>query len=244
MYRSSRLAKFAAALVAAFALAGAGCVVKKKDDDDDDDETVSADAGSSGGSGGIGNFSGGNTGGSEDAGSYDDGGSGTTTGSKTCEEIANCIANCPDGDESCFTTCYESGTAEAQRAFDSYAQCYQANECSDASCACQYCEAEMQACTPKACGGGGGSSDNDGSSCAVNSSMSCSELIDCTACCDSTADPETCYQDTCAANATQTAVDQYNALVECGNQNGCFEKDDGGDCLANNCEEEVRACNG
>lgn len=236
----------ALALFALCSFTVAGCVVRSPDDGDDDHRRdYSADAGTSGGSsesggaGGLGGIGGGSDD-SEDAGSFGDTG-GTTTGSKSCRWLIDCTADCPADDDTCIENCLEQGTREAQETFRRATVCFSENDCDGAECACRNCKTEFQQCEPRSCTGGGSDSDGDSTSnnsCAANNSMSCSELIDCVVCCES----ESCVQDTCAANSTQTAIERYKALNECSERNNCPSASDTEQCLSENCSSELRAC--
>jgi hypothetical protein len=47
------------------------------------------------------------------------------TGTMTCAQIAQCFGNCGDGDETCFQSCFDKGSATAQQQLDALDACYE-----------------------------------------------------------------------------------------------------------------------
>jgi len=76
-------------------------------------------------------------------------------GNATCEEVQDCYGACPDGDQDCINTCYETGTQNAQTALNDMGQCFNQfcpNLSGDAFLTCVYdnCGTQIDTCFPPA----------------------------------------------------------------------------------------------
>jgi hypothetical protein len=172
--------------------------------------------------------------GSTDAGTGGGGGGGTTA--TDCGGIVSCLNGCGQNDQACGQTCVSGGTAAAQSQFGALNTCLSqkcASAQSDAAfqqCATTQCASEVNACEGLGGGGGGGG----------GGAGTCAELAQCLNGCSSASD-QACIQN-CASQASPAAVQAYQAVGTCAQQNGCTNAQTQQQCLQQNCSAEVNAC--
>ncbi len=80
----------------------------------------------------------------------------TATGTLTCEQMYDCIADCPSGDQACTWACFNDGSAAAQSQYDGMQDCFEL-ECGTITdptqwntCVWQNCGTEIETCLPPA----------------------------------------------------------------------------------------------
>jgi hypothetical protein len=165
-----------------------------------------------------------------DAGGGDAGGGAAVGGdagvAADCTAIVTCIGACARGDQACAQACVSKGSAAAQGQFAALSNCI-AQKCASAQtdaaiqqCLSTQCSAEVSACQ----GGGSGT---------------CPQLNQCFASCAQ--GDQACFQG-CARQASPAAVQAYQAVATCAQQNGCTNPQTQQQCLQQNCAAQLQTC--
>jgi hypothetical protein len=131
-----------------------------------------------------------------------------------CPSVIACIDDCAD-DPLCALACEDAAATGAWDEAEALLTCGQTNMCEDGPCLETNCPSELLACST------GEASCGDLSSC----------LLGCTG-------AELCEAN-CVADATESAQEQFGALVMCIEANSCEDQD----CIDMNCADEQTACN-
>ncbi len=167
------------------------------------------------------------------SGQADVGTGGGSTGGDNCGAIVACVNNCQD--QSCVDDCSSTGSAAGKSQFDALFTCANtkcASASSDAAfqqCIQAECGGEIAGCEGLGGGGGGGGTGTGG----------CADLVQCLNGCQQS--DQTCRQG-CAGAASQTALTNYQALVQCAQTNNCTNPQTQQQCLQANCSAQVNAC--
>lgn len=145
-----------------------------------------------------------------------------------CEQIYNCMVNCPQEDLGCQTDCYQQGTDDGKSKLDSMFGCFQqycaeVSEDQFATCVEQHCQTQVDTCMPIGTG-----------------DWSCEQVYDCIVGCPE--NDATC-QMTCYESGTATAQTQLDAMFDCFEQQcGTLTGDDWQECVTTQCETQINTC--
>ncbi len=151
-------------------------------------------------------------------------------GVMTCEEIYECVYDCPANDAGCQTSCYQQGTDDGKIKLDVMFQCI-TEHCDGISdndefqtCVNTKCKAELDACFPISTG-----------------DLTCEEVLDCMA--DCAVGDATC-QNTCIGNGTSQAQAYIDAMYTCFDAHcGSIQDQDAWtDCVYQNCDSQINDC--
>jgi len=126
-------------------------------------------------------------------------------GSLDCQQLSDCFDACPEVSEGqpdpCISDCWESGTVEAQKTYQTIIDCLDENgywECAQGDQKClsdaqAACHEELDACFPPG-------------------TASCKEIVDCFGTCAST--DGACFTE-CFQSGSAEAQDQFTAVANC-----------------------------
>ena len=153
-------------------------------------------------------------------------------GDATCASFFDCADMCGD-DDACVQACVDALSPQAFQALQTMYGCFDTQGCVqpdnsiDQACAEQRCGAEINACF------------SGGGPVVPGADLSCQEFAECIFNCADQA-----CQQRCVDAATQVALGQYEAIIDCGTNNMCFDDQGGQDdaCLQGNCGAEIAAC--
>lgn len=154
-------------------------------------------------------------------------------GTLTCDEFLACANGCPTGDDQCQFDCVESSSQEGIDTYNAIISCLQDNDCfgpdgsADTACLEANCQTEYDACF--------------GPPAMPMGTASCDEFVSCFQNCP---DGDRDCVNTCIENTSPDAYAEYEAVIECGQTNMCFDDAGAGDqaCLLDNCAEEMAPC--
>jgi hypothetical protein len=152
-------------------------------------------------------------------------------GQLSCNDLIACSWRCQD--QACFAQCQAQASAEVNRAYSDYANCFFNNNCQDEACAQRFCSAEFAACTGRAPQGDPPPQQQPDPPPGGN--QTCEGIYQCMQTCRDQA----CY-DQCYARGSQGAQASYANLANCSVRNQCQD----GNCIAARCGAEYQACFG
>jgi hypothetical protein len=146
-------------------------------------------------------------------------------GMMTCEELNECLSNCPDGDRLCSNNCIGRSTQMAYDSFVAAVDCLNSTDCPDDDAACQQmaCQAEIEACL--------------GPPVTPVGNQTCSQLNDCLVACP---DADQDCNDTCIRAASPEGFRLLNEAIQCIDDAGCMPNDAA--CQQANCAAQISAC--
>jgi len=149
------------------------------------------------------------------------GGQCMTTGGYWCDDIFDCIGDCPDNDDFCLQNCINVASIEAQMAFNNFYQCLadvdywscwdlcpawaeSITDCPDEGKDCfeqkmEMCEDEYYYCFPPG-------------------DMTCGEMYVCIMACDT----DECVQD-CFGEGSIEALDKWSLMIDCLDDAGYYD---------------------
>jgi hypothetical protein len=153
---------------------------------------------------------------------------GSTTGTDlSCLEIIDCINQCPENNlQSCAQDCVSQGSIDGSNQVIAIFDCIQASNCAqgDQNCLQTQCANEFSACQD-------GTASNPQPSTA---DLDCKGFLICLSICQ---EDQACQND-CVNQATQEALQTYDAVATCYQNNQCQDEA----CLDMNCANEYQAC--
>ncbi|MCA9545896.1 MAG: hypothetical protein KC613_15940, partial [Myxococcales bacterium] len=161
------------------------------------------------------------------------GGGGGPMGNLSCSEFLQCLNTCPPNDQACQQGCVEDTSAEGFNAYNAVVECAQVNNCfgadgsADTACLEANCGGEVEACF--------------GEQVEPMGTDNCGEFVQCLGNCQDQA-----CQQRCVSNVSAQGFDDYNAIIECGQTNMCFDAQGRADqaCLEGSCGGQLEACFG
>lgn len=132
-----------------------------------------------------------------------------------CPTVIACVDDCA-GDPLCTLACEDAAAEGAWDEAEALLTCGETNMCQDGPCLETNCPTELLACS--------------------TGEASCSDLTTCLLGCSGA---ELCEAN-CVAEATESAQEQFGALVMCIEANSCIDQN----CIDTNCADEQTACAG
>ncbi|MGB0646706.1 MAG: hypothetical protein ACPGQS_05980 [Bradymonadia bacterium] len=148
----------------------------------------------------------------------------------TCEQLFECINECPVGDPECAPTCIETASETAVDQLNERTNCLSQSACAGDDYACRLtdCEPELTACF--------------GPPVIPTGTTTCTTLSDCIDLCDS---GDTDCGDACLAAASPEGYNQFFDVFYCAQDNGCdtlMDADAYAECMRTNCDAELTVC--
>lgn len=149
-----------------------------------------------------------------------------------CDELFECIGDCPRGNATCAPDCISRASDEAMMQSEAYETCLESSICGAQDFACRLadCETEARTCFDSVALPAG--------------ILTCSEFSDCLAVCPS--DDSNCIE-SCETSASPDGYNQFLTFINCSDRNNCPQIDDPNaylECVETNCASETSTCFG